>query len=280
MEAEKNLSTLDSKAKKELAVIPLVDVVVFPRVALTLIVKREKTLKALDYAMQHDQMAVCTAQKKDVGDKITKDDLYSLGTLAKIREITKQPDGSVRIVVEGMMRARITEFLSFDPFIRVKVLPAPEPMVKKTERIEALMYSLINQFKECVSLGATVPFDVMLVILNITDPWELADLMTINLDFKVEEKQEILEVNVDLENEIRQVQDKLSAVKLLISDQPVLVDALVLIYTLLPTGTYLDSLSIDNNKVTANVTASSTDSFTQFLSNFSFCLLDFISETS
>ncbi|MFA5413306.1 MAG: endopeptidase La [Patescibacteria group bacterium] len=201
MEAEKNLSTLDSKAKKELAIIPLVDVVVFPRVALTLIVKKEKTLKALDYAMQHDQMAVCVAEKKDVGDKITKDDLYSVGTLAKIREITKQPDGSVRIVVEGMIRAKITEFLSFDPFIRVKVEPAPEPMVKKTERIEALMYSLINQFKECVSLGATVPFDVLLVILNITDPWELADLMTINLDFKVDEKQAILEAD-NIENKL------------------------------------------------------------------------------
>ena len=195
MEAEKNLSTLDSKAKKELAVIPLVDVVVFPRVALTLMVKKEKTLRALDYAMQHDQIAVCVAEKRDVGDKITKDDLYSIGTLAKIREITKQPDGSVRIVVEGMMRAKIIEFLSLDPFIKVKVEPAPEPMVKKTERIEALMYSLINQFKECVSLGATVPFDVLLVILNITDPWELADLMTINLDFKVEEKQAILEAD-------------------------------------------------------------------------------------
>lgn len=195
MEAEKNLSTLDSKAKKELAVIPLVDVVVFPRVALTLMVKKEKTLRALDYAMQHDQIAVCVAEKRDVGDKITKDDLYSIGTLAKIREITKQSDGSVRIVVEGMMRAKITEFLSLDPFIKVKVEPAPEPMVKKTERIEALMYSLINQFKECVSLGATVPFDVLLVILNITDPWELADLMTINLDFKVEEKQAILEAD-------------------------------------------------------------------------------------
>jgi len=201
MEAEKNLSTLDSKAKKELAIIPLVDVVVFPRVALTLMVKKEKTLKALDYAMQHDQMAVCVAEKKDVGDKITKDDLYSVGTLAKIREITKQPDGSVRIVVEGMIRAKITEFLSFDPFIRVKVEPAPEPMVKKTERIEALMYSLINQFKECVSLGATVPFDVLLVILNITDPWELADLMTINLDFKVDEKQAILEAD-NIENKL------------------------------------------------------------------------------
>ncbi|MBU1146036.1 endopeptidase La [Patescibacteria group bacterium] len=192
---------MDSKAKKELAVIPLVDVVVFPRVALTLIVKREKTLKALDYAMQHDQLAVCAAQKKDVGDKITKEDLYEIGTLAKIREITKQPDGSVRIVVEGMMRARITEFLAVDPFIKVKVIPVPEPKVMKTERIEALMYSLINQFKECVSLGATVPFDVLLVILNITDPWELADLMTINLDFKVDEKQAILEAD-NIENKL------------------------------------------------------------------------------
>ena len=90
-----------------------------------------------------------------------------------------------------------------------------------------------------------------------------------DLKENITQKQEILEVNVDLENEIRQVQDKLSAIKLLIVDQPIPVDALVIIYTLLPTGTYMDSLKIDNTKLTANVTANSSESFTQFISNFS-----------
>ncbi len=211
MDGEKFLGILDGKAKKELAVIPLVDVVVFPRVAITLMIKRQKTLHALDFAMQHDQLAVCVAQKKDGSEEPKKEDLYLTGTLAKVREVTKQPDGSVRVVVEGMVRAKITEFLGTDPFFKVKVELSPEPKVKKTERIEALVYSLINQFKECVSLGATVPFDVLLVILNITDPWELADLMTINLDFKVEEKQEILEAD--------NIEDKLQKLAVAISRQ-------------------------------------------------------------
>jgi ATP-dependent Lon protease len=195
MEAEKFLGVFDSKIKKDLALIPLVDMVVFPRVALTLIIKREKTLRALDFAMQRDQVALCVAQKKDETEKITKDDLYAVGTAAKIREVAKQPDGSVRIVVKGIVRAKVAEFVEVEPFFKVRIEPLPEPRVKKTEKIEALMYSLINQFKECVALGATVPFDVLLVILNITDPWELADLMTINLDLKVDEKQGILEAD-------------------------------------------------------------------------------------
>lgn len=209
MAGEKFFGIFDNKVKKELALIPLVDVVVFPRVALTLVIKREKTLKALDYAMQHGGLAVCVAQKKDETEKITKDDLYTVGVIAKIREITKQPDESVRIVVEGMIRAKITEFVATDPFFKVKVEPLSEPKVKKTEKIEAMMYSLINQFKECVALGATVPFDVLLVILNITDPWELADLMTINLDFKVDEKQGILEAD-NIEDKLQRLNQALS----------------------------------------------------------------------
>ena len=208
MEAEKFLGILDSKTRKELAVMPLVDVVVFPRVALTLVIKREKTMKALDFAMQRDGLAVCAAQKRDATGEINKDDLYLIGTLAKVREVTKQPDGSVRIVVEGMMRIKITEFVAVEPFFKVKIEPLPEPRVKKTERIEALMYSLINQFKECIALGATVPFDVLLVILNITDPWELADLMTINLDFKVDERQGILEAD-NIEDKLQKLSQAL-----------------------------------------------------------------------
>ncbi len=209
MEVEKFLGILGGKEKRELAVIPLIDVVVFPRVALTLVIKREKTLKALDFAMQHNQLALCLAQKTDDEKEPKKDDLYQVGVLAKIREVAKQPDGSVRIVVEGMMRAKISEFVATEPFFKVKIEPLPEPKVKKTEKVEALMYSLINQFKECVALGATVPFDVLLVILNITDPWELADLITINLDLKVEEKQRILEAN-NVEEKLQQLSQALS----------------------------------------------------------------------
>jgi ATP-dependent Lon protease len=136
-----------------------VDVVVFPRVLLTLIIKREKTLQALNFAMQHDQLAVCVAQRKDSLKEVGQEDIYSVGTVAKIREVAKQPDGSVRIVVEGLVRAKITEFVATDPFLKVRVDPMPEPGTKKTERIEAWTKSLVNQFKECVTMGANVPFE-------------------------------------------------------------------------------------------------------------------------
>jgi ATP-dependent Lon protease len=211
MEAEKFLGNLDGKIKKELALVPLVDVVVFPRVLLTLIIKREKTLQALNFAMQHDQLAVCVAQKKDILKEVGQEDIYSIGTVAKIREVTKQPDGSVRIVVEGLIRARITEFVASEPFLKVKVEPLAEPAGKKTERLEAWTKSLVNQFKECVTMGANVPFDVFFVILSVNDPWEMADLIAINLDFKVEEKQAILESD--------SLEDKLGKLSVAISRQ-------------------------------------------------------------
>jgi ATP-dependent Lon protease len=209
VDAENLKGTIDNQAKKETAVIPLIDVVVFPRVALTLVIKREKSLRALDYAMQHNRVVFCVAQKQERVGEVSNDDIYQVGVLAKVREVSKQPDGSVRIVVEGIVRAKINQFLDEKSFIKVKVDLLSEPVVKKTEKLQATVYSLINQFKECIALGAAVPFDVLLVILNITDPWEVADLMAINLDFTVLEKQIILEA-ANIEEKLKKLSEAIS----------------------------------------------------------------------
>ncbi|OGF21041.1 endopeptidase La [Candidatus Falkowbacteria bacterium RIFOXYB2_FULL_38_15] len=209
MEAENLKGTIDSQTKKDIAVIPLIDVVIFPHVAITLMIKREKSLRALDYSMQHNRVIFCVSQKEDKKSEVSRDDLYQVGVLAKVRETAKQPDGSVKIVVEGIARAKIEQFLKDDLFLKVKINLLPEPLLKKTEKLQAITYSLINQFKECIALGATVPFDVLLVILNITDPWELADLMTINLDFSVLEKQAILEAT-NIEEKLQKLSEAIS----------------------------------------------------------------------
>jgi len=212
MVEEKIIGFFGAKLKKEMSLIVLKDVVVFPRIALHLIIQRPQSLKALDFAMQHDRMAVFVAQKKEDEEKIKiPQDIFTVGTASKIKEVVKQPDGSVRILIEGIMRVKITEFTGMEPFAKVKVEPLLEPKVVKTERVEASVYSIINQFKECVDLGATVPFDALFIILNtrnVSDAWGLADLITLNLDFKIEEKQQILEA-VSVEDKLRKVGEAL-----------------------------------------------------------------------
>lgn len=181
------------KDKRELPLVPLRDAVVFPGIAMPLLVQRPKSLAALDFAMKHDHLAFFVAQKAEEHHDPTMEDIYPVGTIAKIKEMSKAEDGAVRILVEGIMRAKMMGVSQSDPFVKVRIEPFPPPLVKKTERTEALMYSAINQFREIVSLGAPVPLDVLFVILNITDPWVLGDLVASNLDFKLEERQALLE---------------------------------------------------------------------------------------
>lgn len=180
---------------KELPLIAVKDMVIFPGAVIPIAVKRLKSIKALDESQRMGRMAIFVAQKKADVEKPKASDLFRVGTLAKIREIVKQPDGMVRILVEGAGKVNITEFLQEDPFFKVKYQPlAPIPS-KKTEKTEAMMYSAVNQFKEAVNLGATVPLDVLLVIVNITDPYQLANVIALNIDFNIDEKQSILEAN-------------------------------------------------------------------------------------
>ncbi|MEK7607178.1 MAG: endopeptidase La [Patescibacteria group bacterium] len=184
---------LGIKERKELPVVVLRDAVVFPGIAMPLVVQRPKSLLALDFAMQHGGLALFVAQKTEEPQDPAPADIYSVGTVGKIKEMGKGDDGAVRILVEGVARAKILNFVELKPFPKAHIEAIPSPSVKKTERIEALMYSAINQFRECVSLGAPVPLDILFVILNITDPWILGDLIATNLDFKLEERQALLE---------------------------------------------------------------------------------------
>ncbi|MDO8521261.1 MAG: endopeptidase La, partial [bacterium] len=181
------------KDKRELPVVALRDAVIFPGIAMPILVQRSKSLAALDFAMKHDQLAFFVSQKTEEAEHPSMADMYAVGTIGKIKEMGRNEDGTVRVLVEGVMRAKLLGIVHEDPFVKVRLEPLSVPTVKKTEKIEALMYSAINQFREIVSMGAPVPLDVLFVILNITDPWVLGDLIASNLDFKVEERQAILE---------------------------------------------------------------------------------------
>lgn len=208
-EKKKGLFSSMANKPKELPLIAVKDMVIFPGAVIPIAVKRPKSVKALNESQKTGRMAIFVAQKKSDVQKPKSTDLFNIGTLAKIREVVKQPDGVVRILVEGVGKVNITEYLQEDPFFKVKYNPVTPQASSKSEKTEAMMYSAVNQFKEAVNLGATVPLDVLLVIVNITDPFQLANVIALNIDFNIDEKQLILEAN-SVEEKLKKVNDALS----------------------------------------------------------------------
>ena len=197
------------KGKQELALIAIRDMVIYPGVVTPIAIQRPKSVKALDYAEKNGRIAFFVAQKKFETEDPQPKDLYEVGTVAKIKEVVRQPDSSVRILVEGVGKAKISDFAQLTPFLKVKVDTIPLPAPQKTEKTEALMYSVVNQFKECVNLGASVPLDVLLVVVNVTDPVQLANIIALNIEFKIKEKQEVLEADTT-EEKLNRVSQALS----------------------------------------------------------------------
>jgi len=194
---------------QEMPLVPIRDMVIFPHIAIPVAVQREASIKAIDFAMQHSRIACFVTQKDPEIDIPSEKDLFNVGVVAKIREIVKQPDGTIRILIEGVSCMKIIKYIQEKPFIKVQYDLQAELSDKKTEKIEALMYSVINLFKECVNLGVTVPLDVLLLIVNIKNPWRLTDLVALHVNFQLNEKQEILEA-LDIKEKLQKVSDALS----------------------------------------------------------------------
>jgi len=153
---------------------------------------REKSVKALDEAMAQDRTILLVAQKEVGTDDPTPDDIYTVGLVAGIMQITKVPDGTVRLVLEGIERARIKEYTQTDPHFCVKIEPIPT--VEETSlELEALMRSATSQFEQIVNIGRSIPPEALINIMNISEAGRLADTITPYLPLRVESKQDIIE---------------------------------------------------------------------------------------
>jgi len=170
-------------------ILPLVildNIVIFPRVVLPLILKKPESLAALEYAMQNEKMVVFMVQKGHG------EGFYDVGTACRIIQMLKMQDGSIKAIVEGMNRVKIKEFVQKTPFFKIKTEPVMAE-VSDNMSVQALMRSILSQFRECVNLGKIVPLDVLMAIFSVRDPETLVDLIVFNLDLKIEERQRLLE---------------------------------------------------------------------------------------
>lgn len=174
-------------------VVALPGVVLFPKITVPLLLTDPTARAAIDRAVAGDHVAVFVAMREGKEKAPTTDRMYNVGVICRIRESAKLPDNTVRVILEGMDRVRISDLRQEDAVWSAAVAGWPPPESQNSDRVSAEIYSVINQFKEVAGLGAPIPFDVMLVVMNLTDPWQLGDVIALNVDFKTDEKQQILE---------------------------------------------------------------------------------------
>src|SRR3989338_6358837 len=179
----------------ELPVIPLKNVVLFPRVAIPLLVQRTKSLGSLDAEQIKNKLAVFIAQKNIYGD-ITENDIFLTGTVGRIFEVHKLPDGSSKIDVEGIARVKIKNFTQKDPFFKANIEQL-QTIVADNLETHAITRATIENFKKLVEIRnapAIIP-DLMNVLHQIKDPFQVVYLIAINLNLELTDQQEILETS-------------------------------------------------------------------------------------
>ncbi len=177
---------------KELPLLPLRGVIVFPNMVIHLDVGREGSKNALDEAMLKDNLILLVTQKDAQIDEPESNDLYHMGTIVNIKQMLKLPGGTIRVLVEGLNRARIKEFLQSKPYFKVLVEELQENEAKTTE-IEALTRSVLLQFEQYIKLSKKIPLEVLSNVTEIEEPGRLADVIASHLTLKIEQKQNILE---------------------------------------------------------------------------------------
>jgi ATP-dependent Lon protease len=195
------------KIPDSLPVLPLRDIVIFPFMIVPLYVSRERSIKAVDQALADNRMILLAAQKRQDDEDPGHDDIYPVGTVALIMRMLKLPDGRIRVLVQGIGRARITGFEDGHAHLHAKVEPVTEGEVKeKNLEVEALMRNVKAALEKSANLGKPISPEVIVIATNMEEPGRLADLTASNLDLKVEGAQEILEA-VDPLERLRRVHE-------------------------------------------------------------------------
>jgi ATP-dependent Lon protease len=188
------------KIPEVLPVLPLRDIVIFPFMIVPLYVSRDRSIKAVDQALSDNRMILLAAQKRQDDEDPGPDDIFTVGTVALIMRMLKLPDGRIRVLVQGIGRARIVSFEEGHPHLHARIEPVTEPeATDKNLEIEALMRNVKAALEKSANLGKPISPEVIVIATNMEEPGRLADLTASNLDLKVEGAQEILEATDPVE---------------------------------------------------------------------------------
>ncbi|MDZ4692363.1 endopeptidase La [Terricaulis sp.] len=177
-----------------LPVLPLRDIVVYPKMAAPLFVGREKSVRALDEVMRKDKQILLAAQMDASEDEPSTDRIFTVGTVATVVQLLKLPDGTVRVLVEGAYRARVNEFTSDGDYFEAEIEEIPEENADSPEA-RAIARAVVDQWDNYVKLSRKTPPEVHQAIGQISEPARLADSVAAHLSVKIPDKQALLEIS-------------------------------------------------------------------------------------
>ncbi|MEO1947055.1 MAG: LON peptidase substrate-binding domain-containing protein, partial [Methylophilaceae bacterium] len=181
-------------AHGKMPLLPLRDVVVYPHLVIPLFVGRDKSIKALEIASDADKKIMLVAQKSATKDEPDADDIYEIGTIATVLQMLKLPDGTVKVLVEGLHRVRVSEFEEVDGSFWAKPKTVEQLPHDEGDEVEALMRTVMTQFDQYVKLNKKIPPEILTSLATINEAGRLADTISAHLSLKLEERQNVLEM--------------------------------------------------------------------------------------
>jgi len=197
------MQELSYGTQREIPLLPLRGILVFPYMIIHLDVGREKSISALEEAMINDKLILLATQKDAQTDKPLPDDIYSVGTIAEIKQLLKMPGGTIRVLVEGLSRARITDYVKEEPFYQVKIEEYTD-VDERSSEVEALTRSSINHFEQYVKLGKKIPPETLVTVVTVEEPGRLSDLIASHLTLKLADKQSLLDA-IDIKERLQRL---------------------------------------------------------------------------
>ncbi len=189
--------------KLTVPLLPLRGLLVFPTMVLHLDVGRERSVQALEKAMMDDHLIFLTTQKDMNIDEPEQEDFYEMGTLTKVKQMLKLPNGTIRVLVEGLNRASISSFTKEEAFYEVEIKEFTDSEKKESET-DALMRTLLNYFEQYIKLSKKVSAETYSTVSDIDEPGRLADIVASHLPLKMKEKQTVLET-LDIKKRLQMV---------------------------------------------------------------------------
>ncbi|ARW55113.1 Endopeptidase La [Bacillus licheniformis] len=193
------------ETKRNIPLLPLRGLLVYPTMVLHLDVGREKSVQALEQAMMNDHMIFLATQKDISIDEPDEDEIFTFGTYTKIKQMLKLPNGTIRVLVEGLQRARILEYHDLDEYTSVKIERIDEETEKDVED-EALMRTLLDHFDQYIKISKKISGETFAAVTDIEEPGRMADIVASHLPLKLKDKQEVLET-IDVKARLNKVID-------------------------------------------------------------------------
>jgi ATP-dependent Lon protease len=199
------------KIPETLPVLPLRDIVVFPFMIVPLFVSRDRSIKAVDQSLSENRLIFLLTQKDVEQEEPSIKDLYLMGTVAIIMRMLKLPDGRIRVLVQGLTRAKIDSFdENSKPFLQAKISVVNEPALENPPvEVTALVRNVRGALEKAVNLGKNISSEVMVLVANLDDPGRLADLVAANLELKSEDAQFVLDL-IDPVSRLKKIHELLT----------------------------------------------------------------------